>query len=58
MLVDRWEASRELLSLDDAQLDELAAWHGKAGGDPWAIGRSAREKHAEAVRRGWLLGPA
>lgn len=58
-LVERAEAERELEKLTGEQLDELeSAYEAAPKGDPWAFGRKARTMHAEAVRRGWLLGPA
>lgn len=54
-LVERAEAERELEKLTGEQLDELESAY---RGDAWAFGRKARSMHADAVRRGWLLGPA
>lgn len=54
-VVQRAEAERELAKLAPEQLDALETLY---PGDDWAFGRKACWKYQEAVRRGWLLGPA
>jgi hypothetical protein len=54
-VVSREEASAALGLLTGEQLDELDLDY---PGDAWAFGRAIAWKYAEAVRRGWLLGPA
>lgn len=59
MVVERREAQRALDALTDEQLDKLEAAYSKAaGGDEFAIGRKLRWMYQEAVRLGWMLGPA
>jgi hypothetical protein len=55
LLVSRLEAEREVAKLTDEQQDTL---EDAVQCDPWAFGLKVRAMHAEAVRRGWLLGPA
>lgn len=50
--------ARELDTLSDDQQQALDDAYSATGQDKWALGRKIRWKHQDAVRRGWLLGPA
>lgn len=50
--------ARELDTLSDDQQQELEDAYSATGQDEFAIGRKIRWEHQEAIRRGWLLGPA
>ena len=55
---DRWQRTHALESLGDERQQELDDAYSATGQDEWAIGRKIRWMHQEAIRRGWLLGPA